>query len=159
MTIENREDVPGIEHEELCDFVVGKTGLDRNQIDIILEFGIDFVNAQEKDEDGVIRIDTNEQVACIKNQCEVTLTEEQIELVLDFEMEFLVEKGIAGPDQGVSSSSEKQATDPEGFVACFSKISPLLMIRLPPIYLHRPINLLHQHQPHQLMRQRHAPEA
>ena len=36
---------------------------------------------------------------------------------------------------------------------------PLLMVRFPPIYLHRPINLLHQHQPHQLMRQGHAPEA
>lgn len=33
------------------------------------------------------------------------------------------------------------------------------MIRFPPIYLHRPINLLHQHQAHELMRQRHAPEA
>lgn len=35
----------------------------------------------------------------------------------------------------------------------------LFMIRLPPIDLHSAINLLHQHQPHELMRQRHAAEA
>lgn len=38
-------------------------------------------------------------------------------------------------------------------------ILPLKAIRFPPIYLHRAINLLHQHQPHELVRQRHAPEA
>lgn len=37
-------------------------------------------------------------------------------------------------------------------------ILPLAMIRFPPIDLHRPINLLHQHQPHKLMGQRHAPK-
>lgn len=33
------------------------------------------------------------------------------------------------------------------------------MIRFTPIDLHRPVNLLHQHQPHELVGQRHAAEA
>lgn len=38
-------------------------------------------------------------------------------------------------------------------------ILPLKAIRFSAINLHRAINLLHQHQPHELVRQRHAPEA
>ncbi|PYE48773.1 recombinase family protein [Paenibacillus barcinonensis] len=38
-------------------------------------------------------------------------------------------------------------------------ILPLKAIRFTAIDLHRAINLLHQHQPHELMRQGHAPEA
>lgn len=38
-------------------------------------------------------------------------------------------------------------------------ILPLAMIRFPPIYLKRTINLLHQHQPHELVRQGHAAKA
>lgn len=38
-------------------------------------------------------------------------------------------------------------------------ILPLKAIRLPPIYLYCPIDLLHQHKPHQLVRQGHAAEA
>ncbi len=38
-------------------------------------------------------------------------------------------------------------------------ILPLKAIRFPPINLHRPVNLLCQHQPHELVGQRHAPEA
>lgn len=37
--------------------------------------------------------------------------------------------------------------------------SPSLVIRFPPINLYRAVHLLHQHQPHQLVRQGHAPEA
>lgn len=37
-------------------------------------------------------------------------------------------------------------------------ILPLAMIRFPPHYLKSPINLLRQHQPHQLVRQRHSAE-
>lgn len=38
-------------------------------------------------------------------------------------------------------------------------ILPLAMIRFSPINLHRPVNLLHEHKPHQLVRQGHAAEA
>lgn len=46
-----------------------------------------------------------------------------------------------------------------GEVMASLSILPLLMIRFPPINLHRPVNLLRQHEAHQLVRQRHAAEA
>lgn len=55
--------------------------------------------------------------------------------------------------RGFPASTKRTA-----FLAIASQCA-LLMIRFPPIYLHRAINLLHQHQPHKLMRQGHAPEA
>lgn len=95
MTNENRENAPVINHEDICNFVAERCGLDNNQIDIILEHGVEYINSQEPDENGQVGIDPDEQIAYIKRQPNVTLSEEQIEIVLDLEMEFLVEKGIA----------------------------------------------------------------
>jgi len=38
-----------------------------------------------------------------------------------------------------------------------TNFSPSLMVGFTPINLHRPVNLLHQHEAHELMGQRHAP--
>ena len=95
MTTENREDAPEISHEEICNYIAEKTGFDYGQIEIILEHSVEYTNNHEVDEDGEVRIDTEEQVAYIKRQRDVTLSEDQIETILDLELEFLVEKGIA----------------------------------------------------------------
>ncbi|MBP1994643.1 hypothetical protein [Paenibacillus eucommiae] len=42
-----------------------------------------------------VSIDPDEQVAYIKRQPDVILNKEQIEIILDLGMEFIVEKGIA----------------------------------------------------------------
>jgi hypothetical protein len=73
-------------------YVAEKTGFD--EIEIILEHGVEYNNNQEADEDGQVSTDTNEQVAYIKRQPNATLSEEQSEVILNLEMEFLVEKAV-----------------------------------------------------------------
>ncbi|UHA75442.1 hypothetical protein [Paenibacillus sp. 481] len=95
MTNENLEDDRVIDKEELCSYIVERTELNREQIDIILKHGSDYLNGQEEDEEGVISIDIDEQVSYITRQPDVSLSEEQVELILDLEMDFFLEKGHA----------------------------------------------------------------
>ncbi|PYI52495.1 hypothetical protein [Paenibacillus flagellatus] len=84
--------------QELITFVTGRTGLDAAAVRLVLKHAqtyIDQANARSK---GEAEIDGDELTDYVLGRPDVKLNELQVEAILEAEMEFLIDKGVAGYD-------------------------------------------------------------
>lgn len=80
-----------LNEQELVQYIAGKTNVDTKRIMIVLKHEEAFINHSEEDE-----IDSDDLVDYVLSQRDVNLDELTVETILDLEMDYLMEKGLAG---------------------------------------------------------------
>ncbi|GGF93672.1 hypothetical protein [Paenibacillus abyssi] len=85
-----------LNEKELIQYIERKTDIDANNIALVLKHEQAFINNAKADAKGVVDIDSDELVDYVLSQRDVKLDELAVETVLDSEMEYLMEKGLAG---------------------------------------------------------------
>jgi len=85
-----------INEQELIKYIAGKTNADDNSIKLVLKHEQAFINNAPEDKNGEVDIDSDELVDYILSRKDVKLDELTVETILDAEMEYLMERGVAG---------------------------------------------------------------
>lgn len=85
-----------VNEQELIAFIAGKTNIDPASIKLVLKHEQAFINNVKEDANGEIEIDSDELVDYILGRKDVKLDELKVETILDTEMDYLVEQGLAG---------------------------------------------------------------
>jgi len=85
-----------INEQELIKYIAGKTNADENSIKLVLKHEQAFINNAPEDKNGEVDIDSDELVDYIMSRKDVKLDELTVETILDTEMEYLMEQGVAG---------------------------------------------------------------
>ncbi|MFD1953243.1 hypothetical protein ACFSL6_03375 [Paenibacillus thailandensis] len=83
--------------KELLDFVAKETGLHEKDVALVLKHEQSYIDKAEVNAEGEAEIDGDELVDYIMSRPDVQLNELEIESVLDTEMDYLADKGLAGP--------------------------------------------------------------
>ncbi|MOA55541.1 hypothetical protein D3C78_1793530 [compost metagenome] len=83
--------------QELVQYIASKTKVDESSIKLVLKHEETFIDkAAKADTKGEIEIDGDELVDYIQSRPDVKLDELKIEAILDAEMDYLTDKGMAG---------------------------------------------------------------
>jgi hypothetical protein len=85
-----------VNEQELVQFIAERTNLDTNSITLVLTHEQTFLNNATEDAKGEVEIDSDELVDYILSRRDVKLDEITVETILDLEMDYLMEKGLAG---------------------------------------------------------------
>lgn len=81
---------------ELVQFIANKTKADAKVIELVLKHEQAFINDAEEDKNGEVEIDSDELVDYILSRPGFKSDELTVETILDAEMDYLMDKGIAG---------------------------------------------------------------
>jgi polyribonucleotide nucleotidyltransferase len=87
-----------VNEKELVDYIAQETEIDPQKIKLVLKHEQAYINAAEEDARGEVNIDSDDLVDYIMSRPDMKLDELTVETILDTEMEYLMEKGIAGYD-------------------------------------------------------------
>jgi hypothetical protein len=82
--------------QELIQHIANKTNVDEKSIKIVLKHEQAFINNAKSDAKGEVDIDLDDLIDYVLSKPDVKLDEMTVEDILDTEMSFLVEKGVAG---------------------------------------------------------------
>ncbi|NGZ76338.1 hypothetical protein [Saccharibacillus alkalitolerans] len=85
-----------VNERELIAYIVDKTGADEAGIKTVLKHEQAFIEAAAKKPGDTIELDSDELVDYVMSRKDVKLNELQVENVLDAEMAYLIDKGLAG---------------------------------------------------------------
>ncbi|RCW48956.1 hypothetical protein [Paenibacillus prosopidis] len=85
-----------VNEQELLQYIATETSLDANSILIVLKHEQAFINNAKEDAKGEVDIDSDELVDYILSRSDVKLDELKVESILDAEMDYLMDKGLAG---------------------------------------------------------------
>jgi hypothetical protein len=85
-----------VNEQELVQFIAERTNVDINSIKMVLNHAQTYLNNAKEDANGEVEIDSDELVDYILSSPDVKLDEITIETILDLEMDYLMEKGLAG---------------------------------------------------------------
>ncbi len=85
-----------INEQELIAYIAGETNLDTGRIALVLKHEQAFIDKAQANAKGEVEIDSDELVDYILSRKDVGLNELQVEQVLDSEMDYLTERGLAG---------------------------------------------------------------
>lgn len=85
-----------VNESELIAYIQEKTGADEEGIKIVLKHEQAFIDAEAKKPGDTIEVDSDELVDYVMSRKDVKLNELQVENVLDAEMAYLIDKGLAG---------------------------------------------------------------
>lgn len=85
-----------INEQELIQYIAAKTKADEKSIKLVLQHEQTFINNASEDAKGEVDIDSDELVDYILSRKDVKLDELTVETILDTEMEYLMDKGLAG---------------------------------------------------------------
>ncbi|REE91309.1 hypothetical protein A8990_10513 [Paenibacillus taihuensis] len=85
-----------INMNELISFIAGKTKADPASIEQVLKHEQAYINNAPEDKNGEVNIDSDELVDYILSRPGHKLDEPTVEQILDAEMDYLMDKGIAG---------------------------------------------------------------
>lgn len=85
-----------INESEMIAYIADKTGVDEEGIKTVLKHEQAFIAAAAKKPGDTIELDGDELVDYVVAQKNVKLNELEIENVLDAEMAYLIDKGLAG---------------------------------------------------------------
>jgi predicted acetyltransferase len=85
-----------VNEQELVQFIAERTNVDTNRITLVLNHEQTFLNSAKEDAKGEVEIDSDELVDYILSRHDVKLDEITVETILDVEMDYLMEKGLAG---------------------------------------------------------------
>ncbi|ANE46543.1 hypothetical protein SY83_09915 [Paenibacillus swuensis] len=84
-----------LNEQELIQYIAGKTGADPTQIGLVLKIEDTYINKAKANARGEVDIDVDDIVDHIMKQRDVNLDEMTVETILETEMEYLIQKGIA----------------------------------------------------------------
>ncbi|SEN55114.1 hypothetical protein [Paenibacillus sp. OV219] len=85
-----------INMQELVAFIANKTKAAPASIEQVLKVEQDFINNAPEDTNGEVSIDSDELVDYILSRPGIKLDEPTVEGILEAEMDYLMDKGIAG---------------------------------------------------------------
>jgi hypothetical protein len=85
-----------INEQELVRYIADQTKVDAKSIMLVLKHEQDFINSAKEDTKGEVSIDSDELVDYVVSRRDVKLDELTVETILDTEMDYLMEKGVAG---------------------------------------------------------------
>lgn len=85
-----------VNEQELLAVLAAKTKVDPNLIRLVLKHEQSFINNAKANSKGEIDIDNDDLVDYVTAQRDVKLDELTVETILDAEMDYLMDKGLAG---------------------------------------------------------------
>lgn len=85
-----------VNEQELVTVLSAKTKVDPKLIQLVLKHEETFINNAKADAKGEVDIDSDDLVDYVTAQRDVKLDELTVETILDAEMDYLMEKGLAG---------------------------------------------------------------
>ncbi|WP_042200214.1 hypothetical protein [Paenibacillus camerounensis] len=85
-----------VNEQELLEVLAAKTKVDPKLIKLVLKHEQTFINNAKADSKGEIDIDNDDLVDYVTAQRDVKLDELTVETILDAEMDYLMDKGLAG---------------------------------------------------------------
>ncbi|MGG3454097.1 hypothetical protein [Paenibacillus rhizolycopersici] len=85
-----------INEQELVQFIADRSKSSLDSIRLVLKHEADFINQARQNADGEVEIDGDELVDYVLSRSDVKLDELTVETILDLEMDYLTEHGLAG---------------------------------------------------------------
>ncbi|KGE20219.1 hypothetical protein [Paenibacillus wynnii] len=85
-----------VNEQELVTVISDKTKVDPKLILLVLKHEQTFINNAKADAKGEVDIDNDDLVDYVTSQRDVKLDELTVETILDAEMDYLMDKGLAG---------------------------------------------------------------
>ncbi|WP_025689377.1 hypothetical protein [Paenibacillus zanthoxyli] len=85
-----------INEQEMIRFIGGKTKADPKAIALILKHEQTFINSAKANAKGEVDIDSDDLVDYVVSRRDVKLDELTVERILEAEMDYLMDKGLAG---------------------------------------------------------------
>lgn len=85
-----------VNEQELVAEIADKTKVDPKLIMLVLKHEQTFINNAKADVKGEVDIDNDDLVDYVTSQRDVKLDELTVETILDAEMDYLMDKGLAG---------------------------------------------------------------
>lgn len=85
-----------VNEQELLAVLAAKTKVDPELIKLVLKHEQTFINNAKADSKGEVDIDNDDLVDYVIAQRDVKLDELAVETILDAEMDYLMDKGLAG---------------------------------------------------------------
>lgn len=85
-----------VNEQELVEYIASRLKASPDHIRLVLRHEADFINNAHKGAQDEVDIDSDELVDYVLNRHDVKLDELTVESILDLEMDYLMEKGLAG---------------------------------------------------------------
>ncbi|MGG6313808.1 hypothetical protein [Paenibacillus macerans] len=85
-----------VNEQELVQYIAGKSKADPESIRLVLKHEADFINRAQQGAKDEVEIDGDELVDYVLGRNDVKLDELTVETILDLEMDYYMEKGLAG---------------------------------------------------------------
>ena len=82
--------------QELIQYIATKTKVDANNISVVLRHGQAYLSSAKANAKGEVEIDSDDLVDYVLSRPDVKLDEIMVETILDLEMDYLMDKGLAG---------------------------------------------------------------
>lgn len=92
----NDQDNVQVNEQELVQYIAARTKADTQQIRLVLKHEADYIEHAHQNAKDEVEIDGDELVDYVLRQRDVKLDELTVESILDSEMDYLTEKGLAG---------------------------------------------------------------
>jgi len=85
-----------LNEQDMIAYIAAETKLDASRVAVVLKHEQDFIDKAEANAKGEVEIDSDELVDYILSRKDVGLNELQVEQILDREMDYLTDRGLAG---------------------------------------------------------------
>ena len=85
-----------INEKELMAYIAEESKLEEGAIGLVLRYEQEFIGKAKADENGEVDIDIDDLVDYILSKKDIKLHEPEVEQILELEMDYLSEKGLAG---------------------------------------------------------------
>ncbi|MEK3885366.1 hypothetical protein [Paenibacillus sp. PL2-23] len=86
----------GINEQELLAYIAEESKQEPVVIGLVLRYEQEFIGKAKADENGEVDIDIDDLVDYILSKKDIRLHEPEVEHILELEMDYLTEKGLAG---------------------------------------------------------------
>lgn len=85
-----------VNEQEMVTVISAETKVDPTLIRLVLKHELSFINKAKANAKGEVDIDNDDLVDYVTSQRDVQLDELTVETILDAEMDYLMDKGLAG---------------------------------------------------------------
>lgn len=85
-----------LNEQQLVQYIADHTGADASSIALVLRHEQAYINGAKENAKGEVEIDSDDLVDYILGRPDIKLDELTVEKILDAEMEYLMDKGLAG---------------------------------------------------------------
>lgn len=85
-----------VNEQELIAYIAERINVDRKDIELVLRYEKAYIGNAKADKNGEVDIDIDDLTDFIVGKRDVRLEEPQVEEILEFEMDYFMEKGLAG---------------------------------------------------------------